>query len=58
MARAGAFAHPSPSETFGVVAAEAILSGLPVATRRSGGVPWIIELAGGFGAVADGAVGR
>ncbi len=54
MARASAFVHPSPSETFGVVAAEAILSGLPVATRRSGGVPWIVELAGGFGAVARG----
>ena len=54
MAQAGAFVHPSPSETFGVVAAEAILSGLPVATRRSGGVPWIVELSGGFGAVADG----
>jgi D-inositol-3-phosphate glycosyltransferase len=54
MARAGAFVHPSPSETFGVAAAEAILSGLPVATRRSGGVPWLVELSGGFGAVADG----
>jgi len=54
MARASAFVHPSPSETFGVVAAEAILSGLPVATRRSGGVPWIVELSGGYGAVADG----
>lgn len=54
MARAGTFVHPSPSETFGVVAAEAILSGLPVASRRSGGVPWIVELSGGYGAVADG----
>lgn len=54
MARAAAFAHSSPSETFGVVAAEAILSGLPVATRRSGGVPWVVELSGGFGAVAAG----
>ncbi len=54
MARSAAFAHPSPSETFGVVAAEAILSGLPVATRRSGGVPWVVELSGGFGAVARG----
>ncbi|MGZ8437496.1 MAG: glycosyltransferase, partial [Candidatus Limnocylindrales bacterium] len=54
MARAGTFVHPSPSETFGVVAAEAILSGLPVASRRSGGVPWIVDLSGGFGAVADG----
>jgi glycosyltransferase involved in cell wall biosynthesis len=54
MSRAGAFVHPSPSETFGVVAAEAILAGLPVASRRSGGVPWVLELSGGFGAVADG----
>jgi glycosyltransferase involved in cell wall biosynthesis len=54
MARASAFVHPSPSETFGVVSAEAILSGLPVASRRSGGVPWIVELSGGFGAVARG----
>jgi hypothetical protein len=54
MGRAGVLVHPSPSETFGVAAAEAILSGLPVAARRSGGVPWIVELSGGFGAVADG----
>ena len=54
MARAAAFVHPSPSETFGVAAAEAILTGLPVATRRSGGVPWIVELSGGYGAVAGG----
>ena len=54
MARAVVFVHPSPSETFGVAAAEAILTGLPVAARRSGGVPWIIELSGGFGHVAIG----
>ena len=54
MATAGVFVHPSPSETFGVAAAEAILTGLPVAARRSGGVPWIIELAGGVGRVAEG----
>ena len=54
MARAAVFVHPSPSETFGVAAAEAILTGLPVAARRSGGVPWILELAGGYGQVADG----
>ncbi|MFL5756117.1 MAG: glycosyltransferase, partial [Chloroflexota bacterium] len=52
MRRATVFVHPSPSETFGVVAAEAILSGLPVATAPSGGVPEILETAGGFGAVA------
>jgi len=54
MARAAVFVHSSPSETFGVAAAEAILTGLPVATRRSGGVPWIVELSGGYGAVAGG----
>jgi glycosyltransferase involved in cell wall biosynthesis len=54
MARAAVFVHPSPSETFGVAAAEAILTGLPVAARRSGGVPWIVELSGGYGRVADG----
>lgn len=52
MQRAQVFVHPSPSETFGVVAAEAIAAGLPVAVRPSGGVPWIVETAGGFGAVA------
>jgi glycosyltransferase involved in cell wall biosynthesis len=54
MAQASVFVHPSPSETFGVAAAEAILTGLPVATRRSGGVPWVVELSGGYGRVADG----
>lgn len=54
MARAAVFVHPSPSETFGVAAAEAILTGLPVAARRSGGVPWIVRLSGGYGSVADG----
>jgi hypothetical protein len=53
MSRAAVFVHPSPSETFGVAAAEAILTGLPVAARRSGGVPWIIERSGGFGRVAE-----
>ena len=52
MLRSAVFVHPSPSETFGVVAAEAMLTGLPVATRRSGGVPWVVERSGGFGAVA------
>lgn len=54
LARASVFVHPSPSETFGVAAAEAILTGLPVAARQSGGVPWIIDVSGGFGRVADG----
>jgi glycosyltransferase involved in cell wall biosynthesis len=52
MAKAGLFVHPSPSETFGVAAAEAILTGLPVVTRRSGGVPWVVEQAGAYGRVA------
>ncbi len=54
MSQAAVFVHPSPSETFGVAAAEAILTGLPVAARPSGGVPWIIDRSGGFGRVADG----
>jgi len=54
LARAGVFVHPSPSETFGVAAAEAILTGLLVASRQSGGVPWVIEQSGGYGSVADG----
>ena len=54
MARAAVFVHPSSSETFGVAAGEAILSGLPVAARPSGGVPWILALSGGYGQIADG----
>jgi len=42
MRRAGIFVHPSPYETFGMVAAEALASGLPVAARRSGGVEEIL----------------
>jgi glycosyltransferase involved in cell wall biosynthesis len=53
MGRAGLFVHPSPSETFGVAAAEAILTGVPVVARQSGGVPWIIGLSGGYGRVAE-----
>ncbi|MFL5686184.1 MAG: glycosyltransferase [Chloroflexota bacterium] len=47
MRRAGLFVHPSPFETFGMVAAEALASGLPVAATPSGGVQEIL------GAVAD-----
>lgn len=43
MRRAGIFVHPSPFETFGMVAAEALASGLPVAGRRSGGVEEVLE---------------
>ncbi|MFM2105234.1 MAG: hypothetical protein RL338_266 [Chloroflexota bacterium] len=42
MRRAGLFVHPSPRETFGVVAVEALASGLPVAATPSGGVEAIV----------------
>jgi glycosyltransferase involved in cell wall biosynthesis len=54
MARAGMFVHPSPSETFGVVAAEALAAGLPVAATPSGGVDEILGDGGTFGVVARG----
>lgn len=54
MARAGLFVHPSPSETFGVVAAEALAAGLPVAATPSGGVDEILGDTGTLGVVARG----
>jgi glycosyltransferase involved in cell wall biosynthesis len=42
MRRAGLFVHPSRFETFGMVAAEALASGLPVAATPSGGVESIL----------------
>ncbi len=39
----GLFVHPSPFETFGMVAAEALASGLPVAATPSGGVEGILD---------------
>ena len=42
MARASLFVHPSPRETFGVVAVEALASGLPVVAADSGGVTEIL----------------
>jgi glycosyltransferase involved in cell wall biosynthesis len=42
MRRAGLFVHASPFETFGMVAAEALASGLPVAATPSGGVEGIL----------------
>lgn len=42
MARASVFLHGSRSETFGVVAAEALAAGLPVVATDSGGVTEIL----------------
>ena len=42
LARASVFVHPSPRETFGVVAVEALATGLPVVTADSGGVTEIL----------------
>jgi glycogen synthase len=42
MARASVFVHPSPRETFGVVAVEALASGMPVVATDSGGVTEIL----------------
>ena len=52
MARAGLFVHPSPWETFGIVAAEALAMGLPVAATPSGGVDEIVGSDGRFGTMA------
>lgn len=52
MARAGLFVHPSPWETFGMVAAEALAMGLPVAATPSGGVEEILGSDGRFGTIA------
>jgi glycosyltransferase involved in cell wall biosynthesis len=52
MRRATLFVHPSPHETFGMVAAEALASGLPVAATPSGGVEEIVGRDGRFGAIA------
>jgi glycosyltransferase involved in cell wall biosynthesis len=52
MRRAAVFVHPSPHETFGMVAAEALASGLPLAAMPSGGVDEIVGHDGRFGAVA------
>jgi glycosyltransferase involved in cell wall biosynthesis len=42
MARATMFVHPSARETFGVVAAEALVAGRPVVAVDSGGVPEVL----------------
>ncbi len=52
MARAALFVHPSPWETFGIVAAEALAMGLPVAATPSSGVEEILGRDGRFGSIA------
>jgi glycosyltransferase involved in cell wall biosynthesis len=52
MARAAVLVHPSPAETFGVVAAEAGAGGLPVAATPSGGVEDIVGRDGALGTIA------
>lgn len=52
MRRAGMFVHPSPSETFGMVAAESLAAGLPVAATPSGGVDEILGTTGAGGEIA------
>ena len=52
MQTAAVFVHPSPRETFGMVAAESLASGLPVAATPSGGVEEIVGSDGRFGAIA------
>jgi len=54
MQTAGVFVHASPLETFGMVAAEALASGLPVAATPSGGVDEIVGRDGRFGVIAAG----
>ncbi|MEO7332425.1 MAG: glycosyltransferase, partial [Gemmatimonadales bacterium] len=52
MARAALFVHPSPWETFGIVAAEALAMGLPVVATPSGGVEEILGSDGRLGVIA------
>ena len=54
MARARVLVHPSPFETFGVVAAEALAAGLPVAATPSGGVESVVGRDGKCGVIAAG----
>jgi glycosyltransferase involved in cell wall biosynthesis len=53
MSRAALFVHPSPFESFGMVAAEAMASGLPIAGTRSG-IEELLGEDGRFGALAAG----
>lgn len=52
MRRAAVFVQPSPWETFGVVAAEALASGLPVISAPNGGVEEILGEDGSLGEIA------
>ncbi len=54
MQHAGLFVHPSPFETFGIVAAEALATGLLVAATPSGGVEEIVGTDGRLGEIAAG----
>lgn len=53
MARAGLFVHPSPTESFGIVAIEAIAAGLPVVAVA----PTVIDHIGRDGALGEAAAG-
>jgi glycosyltransferase involved in cell wall biosynthesis len=53
MSRAGIFVHPSPFESFGMVAGEALAAGLPIAATPSG----VEEIVGTDGTVGEIAAG-
>ncbi len=53
MARASVFVHPSRRETFGVVVAEALASGLPVVATRTGAARLLEPDVEAVGALAD-----
>jgi glycosyltransferase involved in cell wall biosynthesis len=53
MGKAAVFVHPSPFESFGMVAAEALAAGLPIAATPSG-VEEVVGTDGRFGEIATG----
>ncbi|HLO36140.1 MAG TPA: glycosyltransferase, partial [Candidatus Deferrimicrobium sp.] len=53
MARAGLFVHPSPSESFGIVAVEALAAGLPIVAVA----PTLIDRIGRDGRLGEAAAG-